>query len=1188
MKWSVLIAQHSVMVVMRKYYLCYSVSPFLCRFISLPNTFLCFLSFQIVQYNTNFSTVVVRLYAFIKCSLLQSESAMCLDPDLSEPRYDLIVNCLLQPYCVHILERALLRPETPAQSEDKSLSSSDTVSTPNLLAPKTPTNGLQHVLTELIEKMILDSDVTSQHWNNLITNIQLLILKNQAIKVPIFMNAVITALKRNHPKWKLGDHARKLYFLLVSFLSIITLNQTIQVTDETLNQLVEIDQALASNHQMSCFDLETANVEEMSRLILWFTIKTQTQKLKYSDVDFPRELQISQAEVQNTLQKIDKDTKISLYVKLLNFSSSMEASTNQLQKKLVSEILNSPTQTPVKLIGNLLAAGELSPLDFKSILNLTMSLKIVLFQQITTHWKQLMPQLEKAGVAGNINVLFPSPALVETYGRLYMDTFFETFYQATISIDSVIQGAIQQACYRTFLVCAEIFVLFLPRLNMAYFYTFCSHCINLSNYKHRLKYMESSQFYFSLENICIQMMSSFGVKNFIALAEKYNSTNMIIHMISPDNEDYNKLFMLNIARCMHISGVDCFDKMFKTFFEIIQGKTPHMLSHHMLHNMPTQLITLYQSQPFFQVEVNQKLKQEVENEYHNFLKLLTRPSNEVVNYILQLKGQYFLCFFWKLLLSEDETFKPPPLVCATILEQIGPRNLTKHIQTFCDFVNYEMLTNGAKGMGSKFVDVINKMIWDYNVMTTDRFVFAMLLRPFGQKEDQVSLFSIHLLLQNSHELKERIIYYCDLVDKNDLRDPETKGGVFANWQLPYNQKYEENFHFEGIYKEHNAQPQNRFFFPTYFSNLCVRFVPIFDLVLTRFLEIPLLFKHLSTLLTSYGRIFRLHKQPITFLYKTVAYYKKVIETEGARLLVMTVVDAFKNSKPPEWLVSHEFLENAGTCDSFKNWNPATSYLNSLIEKLTRGVFMAAKCEPFCRFNWETEEFTSVASHLLYSVCLEILCLPNMTPQTVVDHLFHLAIAIESDMFNKFQRLNSVSLILNHLPPIYYSCIETSILTTMSSDEIRLMSPLAALEVSNVKNAKQSSEVSATVLKAQYLYYHANISHLNLARQFLTEKLKPLVKTEAQLIVFCHLLSPFFLIYSDNKHVLKTLYADVIELLPVVAENLPKSTPSLLCEDLFVDLLYFGKYTSIGDDLKPLVDKATLTAGPLMTNKMKFF
>ena len=60
---------------------------------------------------------------------------MCLDPDLREPRYDLIANCLLQPYCVHILERALLRPESTAQpderNEDKQ-SQSSAASTPNL------------------------------------------------------------------------------------------------------------------------------------------------------------------------------------------------------------------------------------------------------------------------------------------------------------------------------------------------------------------------------------------------------------------------------------------------------------------------------------------------------------------------------------------------------------------------------------------------------------------------------------------------------------------------------------------------------------------------------------------------------------------------------------------------------------------------------------------------------------------------------------------------------------------------------------------------------------------------------------------------------------------------------------------------------------------------------------------------
>ena len=1112
---------------------------------------------------------------------------MCLDPDLREPRYDLIANCLLQPYCVHILERALLRPESTAQpderNEDKQ-SQSSAASTPNLLQSKSSTNGLEIVLTNLLEEMILDDDSSSRKWSNLITNIQLLILKNQAIKVQIFMNAVVNALKRTQPKIKLGVNARKLYFMLVSFVTIVTLNPTIQIGEETLNRLIEIDEALSGSCSMSCFDLDSASLEDLSRAILWFKLKARTLALNHNDVDFPRELQFAQNDVQAAFQSMNKEMKVSLFVKLLNFSNYNDPQSNQMQKRLIAEFLNSPSQTHVKLIGNVMACGQMEPIDFKSLSNLTMALRIVLFQQFSTHWKQLMPQFEKPVVPGGPLVLFPSPAFVETYGRLFMDTFFDTFYQPAISLDSVIQAANQNNAHRTILVCAEIFVNLLPRANMSYFFAFCSHCIHLT--KNRLKYSECTQFHLSLESALIQMMSCFGVKNFIAIVEKYNSTNNIANLISPDNEDYNKLFMLNVARCMHIAGVDCFDKSYKSFFDLIQGKTPHMLAHHMLHNMPAQLIALYQNQPFFQPEVNQKLKQDVENEYHNFLKLLNRPNNEVLGYISQMKGHYFLCFFYKLLLSEDNQFKPPPLICAAILEQIGPRNLTKHIQTFCDLVNYEILTNGQKG-SSKFIDVISKMIWEYNVMPIDRFIVAFMLRPFGQKDDQVALFAVHLLLQASHELKERITFFCDLVDKTNINDPEISGGWFANWQYPYIQKYEEKFHYDGIHRAHNVENQNKFFFPTYFSNLCVRFVPVFELVVTRFLEIPLVFKHLPSLLGNYGRIFRLHKLPITFLYKTVAYYKKVIEPEGARLLIMTVFEAFKSVKPAEWLVSEEFLENARSSDTFKLWNPATSYLNSLIEKLSQAVFTPSKCEPFCRFNWEMEEFTSVASHVIYSVCLEILCLPNMVPVTVVGHLFELAFNIESDAFNKFQRLNIVSLILNHLPPIYYSCIETSVLDVMNSSMLRQIPPDEVLELCVCKDMK-FNEISSTILKAQYLYYHANTSHLNLARQFLSDQVKPMVKTEQQLLLYCHLLAPFFLIYSDNKPVQKQLYSDVIELMPVVAEGKPNNQRTLICEDLFVDLLYFGKYTCIGDDLKPLVDKNALLCGQLMPKKMKFF
>ena len=456
-----------------------------------------------------------------------------------------------------------------------------------------------------------------RQWVNFVTNMQLLILKNQSIKVPIFINAALAALKQMKHK-RLGENAKKLYFLLASVLTVMNINPSIKVTKQEYNSIIEIDEILAGTFPMNCVSLENSGILEMCRLVLWFNLKVRLLALNHVEIELPKELQIAKSEVEQ-YTSVNKDAKLSQMIKLLNFEQN---TSSPLHKKLVVDFLNNNNQPSVKLIGNILACGQIRPLEYSALANLTMSARILLFQQISNHWRQILGQLEK--YMPNSSVLFPSPALIETYGRLYMDSFFETFYQANISIEIVIQNAITLSCYRTFPIWAEILINLLPRANLTYLFMFCMHCINISNSKSRNKYLECSQFYSVLENACIQIMSWVGVKSFIALVEKFNTSNQLPSLISPDNEDYNKLFMLNVARCMQIAGVDCFDKSYKQFFDIIQGKTPHLLSHHMLHTMPAQLIALYQNQPFFQPEVNQKLKQEVENEYHNFLKLLSR------------------------------------------------------------------------------------------------------------------------------------------------------------------------------------------------------------------------------------------------------------------------------------------------------------------------------------------------------------------------------------------------------------------------------------------------------------------------------------------------------------------------------------------------------------------------------------
>lgn len=66
---------------------------------------------------------------------------------------------------------------------------------------------------------------------------------------------------------------------------------------------------------------------------------------------------------------------------------------------------------------------------------------------------------------------------------------------------------------------------------------------------------------------------------------------------------------------------------------------------------------------------------------------------------------------------------------------------------------------------------------------------------------------------------------------------------------------------------------------------------------------------LDQLLDTYGCLYKFHDQPITFLYNTFHYYEANLrdKSQHKRKLVYTIINAFKDVKPPNWAVTETFL-----------------------------------------------------------------------------------------------------------------------------------------------------------------------------------------------------------------------------------------------------------------------------------------
>ena len=84
---------------------------------------------------------------------------------------------------------------------------------------------------------------------------------------------------------------------------------------------------------------------------------------------------------------------------------------------------------------------------------------------------------------------------------------------------------------------------------------------------------------------------------------------------------------------------------------------------------------------------------------------------------------FFLCLLWKQLL-ETERINP---AAYSVIERIGARGLGSHLRTFCDFLVYEFANSGKGQHVNKCIDVLNEMVWSYNIVTIERLVLCLAL-----------------------------------------------------------------------------------------------------------------------------------------------------------------------------------------------------------------------------------------------------------------------------------------------------------------------------------------------------------------------------------------------------------------------------------------------------------------------------
>lgn len=357
--------------------------------------------------------------------------------------------------------------------------------------------------------------------------------------------------------------------------------------------------------------------------------------------------------------------------------------------------------------------------------------------------------------------------------------------------------------------------------------------------------------------------------------------------------------------------------------QVVMKNTPHNWSSHTKQSFPKFLVEFYASHIVVS-EDKQQMKKTVDEEYRNWLSMTN--ENDIVCHFSQTST--FLCVLFKIIL---ETGEPSPFAYK-ILERLNARMFSSNLRKLCDFLLFEVAISKQI---PKLIDCVNDMIWKYNIVTIDRLVLCLALRT-PEPNQQMQVLLIQLLLIKPSQFRDRVMKF---VEKNS---PEY-------WkQSNYNEKH---IAFQKEFPEKFVPSEE--YYSTFFGNVCLRFLPVLDIVIHRFLEMSLdaVWQSLESVVKTLASLYKFHDRPITYLYNTLFYYEPKLRTRPAlkRLLVGSIISSLKDIREKNWALTEQYQMyitpddspgpmNQSPSQTQIKWIPDLNYYMGLVKRLIESKF----------------------------------------------------------------------------------------------------------------------------------------------------------------------------------------------------------------------------------------------------------
>ncbi|XP_016100148.1 mediator of RNA polymerase II transcription subunit 23, partial [Sinocyclocheilus grahami] len=766
---------------------------------------------------------------------------------------------------------------------------------------------------------------------------------------------------------------------------------------------------------------------------------------------------------------------------------------------------------------NCMASGSVTPLPMNLLDSLTVHAKMSLIHSIATRVIKLAHAKSSLALA---------PALVETYSRLLVYMEIESLGIKGF-ISQLLPNVFKSHAWGILHTLLEMFSYRMHHIQPHYRVQLLSHLHSLA----AVPQTNQNQLHLCVESTALRLITALGSSEVQPQFTRFLNDPKTV--LSAESEELNRALILTLARATHVTdfftGSDSIQGTWcKDILQTIMNFTPHNWASHTLSCFPAPLQAFFKQNNVPQ-ESRFNLKKNVEEEYRKW-KSMTVENDIITHFSMQGSPPLFLCLLWKMLLETDHINQ----IGFRVLERIGARALVAHVRTFADFLVYEFSTSAGGQQLNKCIEILNDMVWKYNIVTLDRLILCLAMRSHEGNEAQVCYFIIQLLL----------------LKPNDF-------------------KYPEKLYFEGLAEQVNPPIQLHLqYLPIYFGNVCLRFLPVFDIVIHRFLELLPVSKSLETLLDHLGGLYKFHDRPVTYLYNTLHYYERHLRdrTNLKRKLVHAIMSSLKDNRTPGWCLSETYLKCAMNPRDDNVWIPDDTYYCKLIGRLVDT--MAGKSPgPFPNCDWRFNEFPNPAAHALHVTCVELMALA--VPGKDVGNAL-LNVVLKSQPLvpreNITAWMNAIGLVITALP--------ISSVVKARFFQLRLLAKvkpyLPHKEIESVIHAFITSRLDYLVSSSWCCsdFNHGfHVICVCVCVRFLSEVLKPIVKTEFQLLYVYHLVGPFLQRFQQERtRCMLEIGVAFYEMLQAVDQH----CKHLAYMDPICDFLYHIKYMFTGDSVKDQV------------------